>query len=94
MNWDDADTAPVNPAKLCIVQANPPDVVLTFGYFAPPIALALKEHTAEEMRELLDGREVVPSQITRVSLPAEQALAMAHSILGIIQSEDGEEEEP
>ena len=94
IDWDNADTAPVNPATLCVVQANAPDLVLTFGYFVPPIALALKEHTPEEMQELLGGRAVVPSQITRVSLPAEQALAMARSILGIVQSDDGEGEAP
>ena len=94
LNWDGADTTPVNPATLCVVQANAPDVVLTFGYFVPPVALGLKEHTPEEMRELADGRTMAPSQITRVSLPAEQALAMAQRIVGSLQSDGEEEEEP
>ncbi len=94
VSWDGADTAPVNPANLCVVQANAPEIVLTFGYFAPPIALALKEHTHEDIRELLASRAITPSQITRVSLPAEQALAMARSIQEIVQTDDGKEEEP
>lgn len=94
VNWDGADATPVNPATLCIVQPNALEIVLTFGYFALPIALALNEHTHEEIRELLAARAVTPSQITRVSLPAEQALAMARSILEVIQTDDEEKEQP
>jgi hypothetical protein len=72
LDWSDAAGAPVQPANLVLVQGTEDEVFLTFGYAAPPIAMAIQK--------MSDGDHAVPVKVqggSRVSLPMRVAKELA-----------------
>lgn len=73
VDWSAAVGAPVQPANLVLVQGSEDEVFLTFGYAAPPIAMAM----------MTDGGRVEPVKVqgvSRVSLPRRVAKVLADGL--------------
>ena len=84
LDWVGADDVDVQPMNTVMVQGLGDELVLSFGYGAPPIAMATMD--AAQMQEYLDEHGVKVRQIVRLSMPLSVAEALSQSIQGTLQA--------
>lgn len=77
-DWSGADVAETRLANVVIAQDTPEGVLVSFGYIAPPAALASMND--EETREFLAANPINVSQPSRVLLTPNAAAVLANSL--------------
>ena len=85
LDWSGADDVSVQSANTVLVQGLGDELVFSFGYAAPPIALATMND--DQMQEHLKKHAVEVRQIVRLGLPARVAMTLLQNLQGTLAAQ-------
>lgn len=84
VDWGDLDRFPVSPINLATVQSLGDEVILNFGYAAPPLGIPMSSREEAEAF-LADKPTVKPCHAFRLLMPLEGARVMIQGIADALQ---------